>query len=159
MNISQKSAFRLMSTTVLSTLGLLALAASPVQAQTKPAKTEQQAAAQASAEKTKQQVLELDTITISPLSNDQAVIDAIASTSLISRQQIDRIQPVTSADIFRFTPGVHASLNGDDPATSINIRGLQQYGRVAVTLDGARQDYWRVGHGSGSFYIEPELLK
>src|SRR5690606_6284454 len=37
--------------------------------------------------------------------------------------------------------------------------GLQQYGRVAVTLDGARQDYWRVGHGSGSFYIEPEMLK
>ena len=159
MNISQKSAFGLMSTTVLSTLGLLALAASPAQAQTKPVKTEQQAATQTSADKTKQQVLELDTITISPLSNDQAVIDAIASTSLISRQQIDRIQPVTAADIFRFTPGVHASLNGDDPATSINIRGLQQSGRVAVTLDGARQDYWRVGHGSGSFYIEPELLK
>ena len=159
MKISQNSAFRLLSTTVLSTLGLLALSTAPLLAQTKPVKTQQQADAQKPADKTKSQVLELDTITISPLSNDQAVIDAIASTSLISRQQIDRIQPVTAADIFRFTPGVHASLNGDDPATSINIRGLQQYGRVAVTLDGARQDYWRVGHGSGSFYIEPELLK
>lgn len=36
---------------------------------------------------------------------------------------------------------------------------MEQYGRVVVTLDGARQDYWRVGHGSGSFYVEPELLK
>jgi hemoglobin/transferrin/lactoferrin receptor protein len=36
---------------------------------------------------------------------------------------------------------------------------MQQEGRVVVTLDGARQDYWRVGHGSGSFYVEPELLK
>ncbi|WP_022710363.1 TonB-dependent hemoglobin/transferrin/lactoferrin family receptor [Pseudochrobactrum sp. AO18b] len=159
MKISQKSAFRLLGTTVLSTIGLFAFSATPLLAQTKPVKTQQQTDEQKPADKAKSQVLELDTITISPLSNDQAVIDAIASTSLISRQQIDRIQPTTAADIFRFTPGVHASLNGDDPATSINIRGLQQYGRVAVTLDGARQDYWRVGHGSGSFYIEPELLK
>lgn len=159
MKISQNSAFRLLNTTVLSTLGLLAVSTAPLLAQTKPVKPQQQADEQKPADKARSQVLELDTITISPLSNDQAVIDAIASTSLISRQQIDRIQPVTAADIFRFTPGVHASLNGDDPATSINIRGLQQYGRVAVTLDGARQDYWRVGHGSGSFYIEPELLK
>ena len=75
------------------------------------------------------------------------------------RSEIERLQPVTAADLFRNIPGVSASLNGDDPATAINIRGLQQYGRVAVTLDGARQDYWRVGHGSGSFYVEPELLK
>ena len=158
MKISQVSVFRLLSTTVLSTVGLISIGAAPALAQ-KAQTTVQVTAEQKTAEKPKSQVLELDTITISPLSNDQAVIDAIASTSLISRQQIDRIQPTTAADLFRVTPGVHASLNGDDPATSINIRGLQQYGRVAVTMDGARQDYWRVGHGSGSFYIEPELLK
>lgn len=109
--------------------------------------------------KPKEQALQLDTITISPTIQNQAIIDAIGSTSIITQRDIDRIQATTAADLFRATPGVHASLNGDDPATSINIRGLQEYGRVAVTLDGARQDYWRVGHGSGSFYIEPEMLK
>ena len=101
----------------------------------------------------------LDLITISATMGLQAVIDALSATSVADTTEIERLQPVTAADLFRNIPGVSASLNGDDPATAINIRGLQQYGRVAVTLDGARQDYWRVGHGSGSFYVEPELLK
>ena len=101
----------------------------------------------------------LDQITISATRINEAVIDALAAESNISKEELERIQPNTAADIFRTVPGVAASMNGDDPATAINIRGLQQYGRVVVTLDGARQDYWRVGHGSGSFYVEPELLK
>lgn len=101
----------------------------------------------------------LDLITISATMGLQAVIDALSGTSAADTAEIERWQPTTVADLFRNIPGVSASMNGDDPATAINIRGLQQYGRVAVTLDGARQDYWRVGHGSGSFYIEPELLK
>lgn len=153
---------RLLATSVLGgafglgMMGVLpALAQQPVTAQDAKAKN----AANNTGKQAKSEVLQLDTITISPVIGNQAVIDSIGATSVVTRQQIDRIQPTTSADLFRFTPGVHASLNGDDPATSINIRGLQQSGRVAVTLDGARQDYWRVGHGSGSFYIEPEMLK
>ncbi|CAN7278997.1 TonB-dependent hemoglobin/transferrin/lactoferrin family receptor [Rhizobium sp. LjRoot30] len=101
----------------------------------------------------------LDTITISATKVKQAVIDALAGVSYIGGNELERMQADTPADLFRTTPGVAASMNGDDPATAINIRGLEQYGRVVVTLDGARQDYWRVGHGSGSFYVEPELLK
>ncbi len=144
----------LMGTTILGGIvGLTLFGASsaltqPVSAQ----ETEEQA-------KRKEKTLQLDTITISPTIQNAAAINAMASTSVITQRDIDRIQATTAADLFRATPGVHASLNGDDPATSINIRGLQEYGRVAVTLDGARQDYWRVGHGSGSFYIEPEMLK
>ncbi|OYR15249.1 TonB-dependent receptor domain-containing protein [Brucella thiophenivorans] len=143
-----------MGTTILGGIvGLTLFGASsaltqPVSAQ----ETEEQA-------KRKEKTLQLDTITISPTIQNAAAINAMASTSVITQRDIDRIQATTAADLFRATPGVHASLNGDDPATSINIRGLQEYGRVAVTLDGARQDYWRVGHGSGSFYIEPEMLK
>jgi hemoglobin/transferrin/lactoferrin receptor protein len=41
----------------------------------------------------------------------------------------------------------------------VNIRGLQDFGRVAVIVDGARQNFARTGHnGSGSFYLEPELI-
>ncbi|RWQ66801.1 TonB-dependent hemoglobin/transferrin/lactoferrin family receptor [Mesorhizobium sp.] len=101
----------------------------------------------------------LDLITISATMIKTAVIDSMAAISAVDQEELERIQPDTAADIFRTTPGVAASMNGDDPATAINIRGLQQYGRVVVTLDGARQDYWRVGHGSGSFYVEPELIK
>lgn len=101
----------------------------------------------------------LDRITITATMVKGAVVDALAAISTVDRTELARIQPDTAADIFRATPGVAASMNGDDPATAINIRGLEQYGRVVVTLDGARQDYWRVGHGSGSFYVEPELIK
>lgn len=101
----------------------------------------------------------LDRIVISATMLSEAVIDALAPVSTVDGEQLSRTQASTVADIFRTTPGVAASMNGDDPATSINIRGMEQYGRVVVTLDGARQDYWRVGHGSGSFYVEPELLK
>lgn len=104
-------------------------------------------------------ILALDRLVISATKLKEAVIDALAGQSAVDKEELDRIQPDTAADIFRSVPGVAASMNGDDPATSINIRGMEQYGRVVVTLDGARQDYWRVGHGSGSFYVEPELLK
>ncbi len=101
----------------------------------------------------------LDKLTISADMQDKAAIEAMAAVSHLSKEELDRIQANTPADLFKATPGVAASMNGDDPATAINIRGMQQEGRVVVTLDGARQDYSRPGHGSGSFYIEPELLK
>lgn len=48
---------------------------------------------------------------------------------------------------------------GDDPATVINIRGLQDFGRVAMVVDGARQNYQRTGHNAnGSFFLDPELI-
>ena len=48
---------------------------------------------------------------------------------------------------------------GDDPSTVINIRGLQDFGRVAVVVDGARQNYQRTGHNAnGSFFLDPELV-
>jgi hemoglobin/transferrin/lactoferrin receptor protein len=132
-------------------VGLIALCATASHAQ-------QGTSTVAAADK-KGRVTLLDRITISPTRIDEAVIDALAAESAVDQEELERIQADTAADIFRAVPGVAASVNGDDPATSINIRGMEQYGRVVVTLDGARQDYWRVGHGSGSFFVEPELLK
>lgn len=119
----------------------------------------QEGASSTTTEEKKGRVTLLDRITISATRIDEAAIDALAAESVVDQEELDRIQADTAADVFRSVPGVAASANGDDPATSINIRGMEQYGRVVVTLDGARQDYWRVGHGSGSFYVEPELLK
>ncbi|WEK03242.1 MAG: TonB-dependent hemoglobin/transferrin/lactoferrin family receptor [Candidatus Devosia phytovorans] len=116
-------------------------------------------AQQATTAATDRHVTMLDRLTISATMVDQSAIDAMAAVSHLTQEELERIQANTAAELFRAVPGVAATMNGDDPATAINIRGLQQEGRVVVTLDGARQDYWRVGHGSGSFYVEPELLK
>lgn len=149
----------LMASTALAfALGLCAAPQAIAQEQEKKAaaKTGRLAPANAAQD---QPATTLDVITISATMVKTAVIESMAAISAIDQEELDRIQPDTAADIFRTTPGVAASMNGDDPATAINIRGLEQYGRVVVTLDGARQDYWRVGHGSGSFYVEPELIK
>lgn len=143
-------------------VSILVLTASPAAAQskTKPKPSvEDQEQAQSSETKGDRESTLLDLITISATMIDEAIIDSLSATTYVGEKDLERIQPNTPADIFKTTPGVAATPNGDDPATAINIRGLQQYGRVVVTLDGARQDYWRVGHGSGSFYIEPDLLK
>ncbi len=74
-------------------------------------------------------------------------------------EQIQGLQPNRLSDIFYNVPGVSFQERGDDPATVINIRGLQDFGRVAVVVDGARQNYQRSGHNAnGSFFLDPELV-
>lgn len=75
------------------------------------------------------------------------------------KSSFDQIQPGSVSDIVRGIPGVTTSISPQDPAQSINIRGLQDFGRVNVLVDGARQNFQRSGHNAnGSFYLEPEFL-
>jgi heme acquisition protein HasR len=56
-------------------------------------------------------------------------------------------------------PGVYTSQSRQPWRVSVNIRGLQDFGRVNVMIDGTRQNYQQSGHGSnGSVYLDPELL-
>ena len=42
---------------------------------------------------------------------------------------------------------------------TVNIRGLQEQGRVNVMIDGARQNFQQAGHDAVSFvYVDPELI-
>ncbi|MFK4537840.1 TonB-dependent heme/hemoglobin receptor [Bradyrhizobium ottawaense] len=101
----------------------------------------------------------LDTITVAATKTKERAIDALAPVSSISLDQIQGIQPNRLSGIFYAVPGVSFQERGDDPATVINIRGLQEFGRVAVVVDGARQNYQRTGHNaSGSFFLDPELV-
>lgn len=69
------------------------------------------------------------------------------------------LQPTVLSDILYSVLGVSVQERGDDPATVINIRGLQTFGRVAVVVDGARQNYQRTGHNAnGLFFLDPELV-
>lgn len=134
------------------------------QAKRKPAKPEQQAQASASVMNARAQiggtaVQSLDTITVAASKTEERAIDALAPVSVVTLEQIQGLQPNRLSDIFYNIPGVSFQERGDDPATVINIRGLQDFGRVAVVVDGARQNYQRTGHNAnGSFFLDPELV-
>ena len=101
----------------------------------------------------------LDTITVAATKTKERAIDALAPVSSISLDQIQGLQPNRLSDVFYAVPGVSFQERGDDPATVVNIRGLQDFGRVAVVVDGARQNYQRTGHNAnGSFFLDPELI-
>lgn len=101
----------------------------------------------------------LDTITVAASKTEERAIDALAPVSVVTLDQIQRTQPTRIGDAVRTMPGVSLQDRGDDPSTAVNIRGLQDFGRVAVTVDGARQNYQRSGHNAnGSFFLDPELI-
>ena len=101
----------------------------------------------------------LDTITVAATKTKERAIDSLAPVSSVSLEQIQGLQPNRLSDVLYAVPGVSFQERGDDPATVVNIRGLQEFGRVAVVVDGARQNYQRTGHNaSGSFFLDPELV-
>ncbi|CNJ43157.1 TonB-dependent hemoglobin/transferrin/lactoferrin family receptor [Yersinia mollaretii] len=88
------------------------------------------------------------------------VYDEIRSVSEISREQMDNRPARHAADILEQTPGVYSSVSQQDPGLSINIRGMQDFGRVNMNIDGMRQNFMKSGHGqrNGVMYIDPEIL-
>ena len=87
------------------------------------------------------------------------MIATLAAVSVLRPEQITWAQAGRVSDLFNGMPGVWFADRGDDPGSAINIRGLQDFGRVAVVVDGATQDFQRSGHfANGQFYLDPELL-
>jgi hemoglobin/transferrin/lactoferrin receptor protein len=101
----------------------------------------------------------LDPITVVASRTEETVIQALAGVSAVRQDRIDQLQPTRTSDVFWGVPSVSFQQRADDPGTAINIRGMQDFGRVAVVVDGARQNFQRTGHNAdGLFYLEPELL-
>src|SRR5262245_11617552 len=106
-----------------------------------------------------QSAVTLDPITVIATKTEEKAIDALAGVSTVRKDQIEQIMPSRTSDLFFGLPGVWFQQRGDNPETSISIRGLQDFGRVAVVVDGARQNFQRAGHNAnGTFYLDPELL-
>jgi hemoglobin/transferrin/lactoferrin receptor protein len=106
-----------------------------------------------------QSVQSLDTISVTATKTPETAVDSLAPISIITLDTINRVSAKRLSDIFYATPGVSFEDRGDSPETAVNIRGMQDFGRVAVVVDGARQNYQRSGHNAnGSFFLEPELL-
>jgi TonB-dependent heme/hemoglobin receptor len=89
-----------------------------------------------------------------------AIYDTPASVAEIGREAMDdRGGARNTADFVRSVSGVNAVMDRQSPGFNINIRGLQDQGRVSMTIDGARQNYQQAGHGAPSFaFIDPELI-
>jgi hemoglobin/transferrin/lactoferrin receptor protein len=106
-----------------------------------------------------QGVITLDTITVLATKTKQRAIDALAGVSNVSGETIERAKPARLQDVFDSTPGVLVDRRADDLGVGFNVRGLQDYGRVAVVVDGARQNFQVAQHGpEGKVYLDPELI-
>ncbi|WP_315834122.1 TonB-dependent hemoglobin/transferrin/lactoferrin family receptor [Bradyrhizobium prioriisuperbiae] len=128
-------------------------------AKRQPAPQPTEAVRNANAQAGSSNVQTLDTITVSASKTEERAIDALAPVSVVTAGQIQGLQPNRVGDVLRTLPGVSLQDRGDDASTSVNIRGLQDFGRVAVLVDGARQNYQRTGHNAnGSFFLDPELI-
>ncbi len=101
----------------------------------------------------------LDALTIVATKTFQDWIDTLAPVSVVREDTLKLTGPNRVSDVLFGVPGVNVQESGDSPQSGINIRGLQNFGRVAVIVDGARQNFAQLNHDSaGSFFIEPGLL-
>lgn len=109
---------------------------------------------------TAQDGLVLDAITVTATKEETRAVDALAGASVVTREAIRSEQPQRIGTILNGLPSVATQENANDPATAVNIRGLQDFGRVAVTIDGARQNFQRSGHNAnGAFYLDPAFVR
>jgi hemoglobin/transferrin/lactoferrin receptor protein len=147
---------------LLASVAALALIGAPAFAQDQAATDQQpaeQAAQEGAGQRSDQGATVLDQITVVSRTGESA-IDTLGSVSHVDQEQLERRMAVTPGDALFGVPGVTAQTDAKRAATSINIRGLQDFGRVAVIVDGARQNFQRTGHGTQSvFFIDPELVK
>ncbi|QHI96106.1 TonB-dependent receptor plug domain-containing protein [Aristophania vespae] len=80
------------------------------------------------------------------------------ASSSLTRDDLLRVQPTEPYAILRDLPGVFFQNDGT-PALSVSMRGMQDFGRINVMIDGARQNFQESGHGAnGSVYVDPALL-
>lgn len=101
----------------------------------------------------------LDTITLSADRTEGAPIEALGGVSVVRPDQPATASARRATDLLAAVPGVAVATDGSDQSTLINVRGLQDSGRVAVTVDGARQNFSQNGHGTtGVFLPDPYLI-
>ncbi|WP_155931766.1 TonB-dependent receptor [Methylopila sp. 73B] len=88
------------------------------------------------------------------------VYETPAGVAQVGRQAIDeRGGARNTADILRSVSGLNTVVDRQNPGVNVNIRGLQDQGRVNMSIDGARQNFQQAGHGSTAYvYVDPELL-
>lgn len=75
----------------------------------------------------------------------ETAIQSLASASHVDQEQLDRRMATTPNEMLLGVPGVTVQADARRVSSSINIRGLQDFGRVAVIVDGARAGFPALG--------------
>lgn len=88
------------------------------------------------------------------------IFAAPRALSIVTREEMDRTPARHAADLITEVPGVTSAVNRLNPGLSVNIRGMQDFGRVNMMIDGMRQNFVQNGHQqrNGQMYIDPELI-
>lgn len=90
---------------------------------------------------------------------EKTAIDTTAPVSVRTLEDLQKDQPSSVSDMLRGIPGLTAYQTAGQPGTKINIRGLQDFGRINVMVDGARQSFQRSSHGESTMvFLDPELV-
>ncbi len=88
-----------------------------------------------------------------------SVYDTPGSVAVITQESMRKAPVREAREIFNQVAGVDISNDARDPGLTVNVRGQQEMGRVNVNIDGARQNYNQLTHGTTSrVYIDPALL-
>lgn len=80
----------------------------------------------------------LDEVVVSATRSAQAKKEVSAAIATESRQELDLIMAHDLAEAFRYTPGVHAEVDGRFGLSGFNIRGVDG-SRVKTMIDGVQQ--------------------
>lgn len=86
---------------------------------------------------------------------------AARSTSVMTRDEIERFRGTSVGDIFKGMAGVLVGENRNSGGLDVNIRGMQGQGRVPVIIDGSRQEttvYRGYAGVASRSYVDPDLI-
>lgn len=94
------------------------------------------------------------------LAGSESVFARASGVARVDRADIDRSGPRHASEILQATAGVFTVTNEQNPSVSVNIRGLKDFGRINMNIDGMRQNYQRSGHGqrNGEMFFDTEFL-
>lgn len=89
------------------------------------------------------------------------VYDEPAAVSVVSREAIRNRAARNANDVLDSVAGVTTNRSeAQNPGIAINVRGLQDQNRVTTTIDGARQDFQRAGHGASQrVYVDTAFIR
>ncbi|MGY8869970.1 MAG: TonB-dependent receptor domain-containing protein [Pseudomonadales bacterium] len=99
-----------------------------------------------------------DTLTVTATRTAQTVDETLASVTVITREQIERMQATDLSDILRFATGVEISRSGGQgQLTSIFTRGTES-DHTLVLIDGMKINPGTLGSANIS-YIHPDSIE
>lgn len=100
--------------------------------------------------------LALETVVVSATRTERPKFKTPASVSVVSREELDRVQPYGFQDVFETVPGVNIQGGPRRIAEEPAIRGFADE-QVVIRLDGTRQNFNKA-HG-GRFLLDPDLIR